>query len=173
MRLGGDEVGVTELMGVTEHMQCLSVLAASLLLESLGDEVALVPPVDVATAGAPVKLLLDDILTTLTATMGTEGIPALWRAIARNPHYLESTWRKDQVVMRDGALVARDKRRVALGIAMNARCRYMIEYNTAILRRAGDADEDLLEILGVVDHYNCLNMLSDGMQLTSDIRPPS
>ena len=173
MRLGVDEVGVTELMGVTEHTQCLSVLAASLLLESLGDEAALVPLVDVATAGAPVKLLLDEIRTTLTATMGTEGIPALWRAIARNPHYLESTWRKDQVVMRDGALAARDKRRVALGIAMNARCRYMIEYNTAILRRAGDADEDLLEILGVVDHYNCLNMLSDGMQLTSDIRPPS
>lgn len=75
--------------------------------------------------------------------------------------------------MRAGALAALDKRRVALGIAMNAGSRYMIEYNTAILRHVGDTDEDLLEVLGVVDHYNCLNTLSDGMQVPSDIRPPS
>ena len=30
-----------------------------------------------------------------------------------------------------------------------------------------------MEILGVVDHYNCLNTLSDGMQIPSDIRPPA
>ena len=96
---------------------------------------------------------------------------AIWLALARNPPYLESTWRKERVVMRDAALTARDKRRVALAVSMNARSRYMIEYNTAILRHAGDGDEDLLEVLGVVDHYTCLNTLSDGMQIESDIRP--
>ena len=70
-----------------------------------------------------------------------------------------------------GALAARDKRRVALGVAMNARSRHMIEYHTGVLRRAGDSNDDLLEILGVVDHYNALNTLSDGMQIESDIRP--
>jgi alkylhydroperoxidase/carboxymuconolactone decarboxylase family protein YurZ len=173
MRLGVDEVGVTELMAVTEHTQCLSVVAASLLLEGLDDEPRLVAPLDPAAADGDVRTLLDDIRRALAPGPGLERIPALWRVLARNRHYLESTWRKEQVVMGPGTLAPRDKRRVALGIAMNARSRYMIEYNLALLRRAGDTDDDVLEILGVVDHYNCLNTLSDGMQLPSDIHPPA
>jgi alkylhydroperoxidase family enzyme len=173
MRLGVDEIGVTELMAVTEHAVCLSVVAAALLLEGLGDEPRLVAPLDPADADEDVRPLLDAIRRALAPALGAERIPALWRALARNRHYLESTWRKEQVVMDSGQLAPRDKRRVALGIAMNARSRYMIEYHVALLRHAGDSDEDLLEILGVVDHYNCLNTLSDGMQLSSDIRPPA
>jgi alkylhydroperoxidase/carboxymuconolactone decarboxylase family protein YurZ len=74
--------------------------------------------------------------------------------------------------MSSGRLATHDKRRAALGVAMNAGSRYMIGYHAAILRHAGDGDEDLLEVLGVVDHYNALNTLSDGMQIVSDIRPP-
>jgi alkylhydroperoxidase/carboxymuconolactone decarboxylase family protein YurZ len=173
MRLGVDEIGVTELMGVTEHSRCLALVAAGLLLDGLHAEAALLSALDPAVADVPVRNLLDDIRAAHEASMGHDRIPALWRALARNVHYLESTWRKEQVVMRAGALAARDKRRIALGIAMNAGSRYMIEYHTAILRHAGDTDQDLLEVLGVVDHYNCLNTLSDGMQIPSDIRPPS
>ena len=46
-----------------------------------------------------------------------------------------------------------------------------VEYHAGILRHAGDSDGDLLEILGVVDHYTMLNTLSDAMQIESDIRP--
>jgi len=48
---------------------------------------------------------------------------------------------------------------------------YMIEYCAAIVKHAGDTDRDILEILGVVDHYTTLNTLSEGMQIESDIRP--
>ena len=72
-----------------------------------------------------------------------------------------------------GALTARDKRRVARGVSMAARARYMIEYHTTVLRHAGGTDRDLLEILGVVDHYTTLNTLSEAMQIESDIRPPA
>lgn len=171
MRLGVDEVGVTELMGVTEHTRCLSVVAAGLLLDGLGDEPRLVPALDPVATDETVRALLEEIRAALAPVFGAERIPALWRALARNRHYIESTWRKEQVVMGAAALARRDKRRVALGIAMNARSRYMIEYNLALVRHEGDTDEDLLEVLGVVDHYNCLNTLSDGMQITSDIRP--
>jgi len=171
MRLGVDEVGVTELMGVAEHTRCLGVVARALGLDGLADEPTLLAPLEPTAMDDRVRGLLDEIGAAHDASMGTDRIPALWRALARNVHYLESTWRKEQVVMRAGALTARDKRRVALGIAMNAGSRYMIEYNTAILRHAGDTDQDLLEVLGVVDHYNCLNTLSDGMQIPSDIRP--
>ena len=75
--------------------------------------------------------------------------------------------------MREGALAAGDKRRTALGVAMAVRAHYMIEYHAAILRQAGDGEADLLEILGVVDHFTALNTLSEGMQIDSDIVPPA
>src|SRR5436309_3134474 len=105
--------------------------------------------------------------------MGRGTVPMLWRILAVNPHHLESTWRKDTVVMAEGVLSERDKRRTALGVAMAVRGRYMIEYHTAVLRHAGDSDRDILEVLGVVDHYTTLNTLSEGMQIESDTRPPA
>lgn len=173
MRLGLDEVGVTELMAVTEHARALSTAAAALLLERLDDEGGLVAP----AAGEPddpgARALLAEIAATLPAALGRDRVPALWRILGRNPHYLRATWGKEQVVMGAGRLGVRDKRRTALGVAMALRARYMIEYHAALLRRAGDDDTDLLEILGVVDHYTTLNTLSEGMQIESDIRPPS
>src|SRR5688500_17595073 len=169
MRLGVDEAGVTELVAVVEHTRCLVVVAGALLMERLGDEPGLVAAVDPATAPEPVRAVLAEISAALTPEMP---VPGLWRALARNAHHLEATWRKEQVVMAAGALTPLDKRRVALAIAMNGRSRYMIEYESALLRAAGDDDEAVLEILGVVDHYNALNTLSDAMQIDSDIRPP-
>ena len=173
MRLGVDEVGVTELMAVKEHAQTLSMLAGALLLDSLASRQALVPLLDAEGAEPAVRDLLEEIAEAMAAATGQRAAPGLWRAIAGNPHHLESTWRKEQVVMRTGRLDAHDKRRIALGVAMNARSRYMIEYCAALLRQAGDSPQDLLEVLGVVDHYTSLNTLSDGMQLPSDIKPPA
>jgi alkylhydroperoxidase/carboxymuconolactone decarboxylase family protein YurZ len=130
-----------------------------------------VPPLDPGTAEAPAKALLDEIADWADGAMGRRAAPMLWRVLAHNPHYIEATWRKDRALMADGALSAHDKRRTALGVAMAIRGRYMIEYNAAILKHAGDTDRDILEILGVVDHYTTLNTLSEGMQIESDIRP--
>src|SRR5688572_11034429 len=169
MRLGVDEAGVTELVAVVEHIRCLVVVAGALLMERLGDEPGLVAAVDPATAPEPVRAVLAEISAAFAPALP---VPGLWRALARNAHHLEATWRKEQVVMAAGALTPLDKRRVALAIAMNGRSRYMIEYESALLRAAGDDDEAVLEILGVVDHYNALNTVSDAMQIDSDIRPP-
>ena len=171
MRLGIDEVGVTELMGVTEHTRAMATTAAALLLESLDAGRPLVPPLTAGDVTPEVRACLDEIAAWSTKTLGSPTTPLLWRILAHNAHYLESTWRKELAVMSDGALSAHDKRRVALGVAMCVRGRYMIEYNAMILRHTGDDDRDLLEILGVVDHYTTLNTLSEGMQIDSDIRP--
>jgi hypothetical protein len=173
MRLGVDEVGVTELMGVTEHTRAMATTAAALLLESLETDRPLIAPLKPDDAGNEARALLDEITAWSATALGRPGIALLWRILAHNPHYLESTWRKELAVMADGALPAHDKRRVALGVAMSMRARYMIEYNAAILRRRGDDDRDVLEILGVVDHYTTLNTLSEAFQIDSDIRPPS
>lgn len=173
MRLGVDQVGVTELMGVTEHTRALATAAAGLLIESLDSERALVRPLDPGAAEGPVKAILDEIAGWAETALGRRIPPVLWRVLAHNPHYIEATWRKEQALMSDGALSAHDKRRTALGVAMAIRGRYLIEYNAAVLRRAGDEDRDILEVLGVVDHYTTLNTLSEGMQIESDIRPPA
>jgi hypothetical protein len=60
-------------------------------------------------------------------------------------------------MLADGARPARDKRRVALGVAMAVRERSMIRYHAAVLRHAADTDRDILEVLGVVDHSTTLN----------------
>jgi AhpD family alkylhydroperoxidase len=173
MRLGVDEVGVTELMGVTEHARALATAAAALLLDSLEGETGLIAPLAAGEADAAVDALLAEITAWARTAMGQAGPPLVWRIVARNPHYLETTWRKDVALMAPGALSARDKRRVALAVSMTTGARYMIEYHTAVLRHAGDTDRDLLEILGVVDHYTTLNTLSEAMQIESDIRPPA
>jgi len=173
MRLGVDEVGVTELMGVTEHARAMATTAAALLLESLGGDASLIPPLAPGQGEAEVEALLGEIAAWAKAELGDARVPTIWRILAHNAHYLRATWWKDVALMTPGALTTRDKRRVALGVAMATRARYMIEYHTAVLRRAGDTDRDLLEILGVVDHYTTLNTLSEAMRIESDIRPPA
>jgi AhpD family alkylhydroperoxidase len=173
MRLGVSEVGVTELMGVTEHAKALATTASALLLESLDGEGSLIPPLGPGPIDPEVETLLGEVGAWGETTLGRSGIPTIWRILAHDVHYLRATWRKDVMLMAGGELTARDKRRVALGVAMARQARYMIEYHTAVLRRAGDTDRDLLEILGVVDHYTTLNTLSEAMQIESDIRPPA
>jgi alkylhydroperoxidase/carboxymuconolactone decarboxylase family protein YurZ len=173
MRLGLDEGGVTELMGVTEHARAMATAAAALLLDSLDAASPLIQPADPTAVAAESRPCLEEIARWSDTAFGSREVPVLWRILAANPHYLEATWRKETLVMADGALSVRDKRRTALGVAMSAGGRYMIRYHAAILRRAGDTDGDLLEVLGVVDHYTTLNTLSDGMQIESDIRPPA
>jgi alkylhydroperoxidase/carboxymuconolactone decarboxylase family protein YurZ len=172
MRLGLDAAGVTELMGVAEHAHCLNVVADSLLLDG-GEAGALVRQPDPATLQPAATAALDEIRAWAAGALGQGEVPLLWRLLARNHHYLVSTWEKERVVMREDRLTVRDKRRVALAIAMNGRSRAMIRYHDAILRHAGETDEDHLEVLGVVDHYNCLNTMSEAMQIESDIRPPA
>ena len=52
MRLGLDEIGVTELMGVTEHARATATAAGALGLDT--DARLLVSPVDPESAEAPV-----------------------------------------------------------------------------------------------------------------------
>ena len=130
-------------------------------------------PLEPGAVEEPAKALLEEIAGWTEPAMGRRGAPVLWRVLAHNSHYIEATWRKERAIMADGALPAHDKRRVALGVAMAIRGRYMIEYSAAILRHGGDTDRDILEVLGVVDHYTTLNTLSEGMQIESDIRPPT
>jgi alkylhydroperoxidase/carboxymuconolactone decarboxylase family protein YurZ len=173
MRLGVNETGVTELAGVAEHARSMATTAAALLLETLADTGGLVTPLAPGEGDAAVEALLAEISGWASRALGQSDVPLIWRMLARNPPHLEATWRKEAALMAERALTARDKRRVALGVAMAVRARYMSAYQAAILRQGGDTDRDILEVLGVVDHYTSLNTMSEAMQIDSDIRPPA
>lgn len=177
MRHGWNEQAVTELVAVTEHVMGLNKVAMGLLIEpdvfhEAPDNRASL--IGVASAGAlrePAVSILAEIRERERERLGLERIPNVWRVIAQNARYLEATWHKDRVLLTDGALGLSTKLAAALAISMTNGCRYFIEYYTAALRRGGLADAGILEILAVVDHYNCFNKLADGMQIESDIRP--
>ncbi len=120
---------------VTEHARSLATVAAALLLESLDGETSLIGPAE-GPGDPEVAAILEDIAAWARAALGQSAVPILWRILSRNAHYLGATWRKEVALMRDGALPARDKRRVALAVAMATRGRYMIEYYTRALRQA-------------------------------------
>src|SRR5260370_12942778 len=85
MRLGVDEVGVTELMGVSEHTRARATAATGLCLDSLDAERALVPPLDPSTAEEPAKALLEEIAAWAEAAMGPRPPPVLCRGLWANP----------------------------------------------------------------------------------------
>src|SRR3989442_12684212 len=103
MRLGLDEVGVTELMAVNEHARAMSTTAAGLLLERLDDDAGLVTPVAGDSENEEVGALLAEIRAAVPPAMGRREVPALWRILARNPPYLRAPWRERPVGSRGGA----------------------------------------------------------------------
>lgn len=178
MRLGIGEVGVTELLGVIEHTHGLGRLVGALLIEPdlvrevVGPAAGLLglPHGDELTEEA--REILAEIRVVEGELTGVDRVPNLWRIIAPNMHYLRATWEKHKLVMAAGELDVRQKQIAALGVAMNAGSRYLIERLNRTLGRAGLAAGDILEIAAVVDHYNCLNKITDGMQVESDIVAP-
>ena len=87
MRLGVDEVGVTELMGVTEHARAMATAAAALLLESLVGGQPLVPPLALGAADDRVRALLDEIAAWSREALGSSEIPLIWRILGHNPDF--------------------------------------------------------------------------------------
>ena len=172
MRLGLDETGVTELLGVVDHCRGLNKVAFALLLEEDQGTVApLLPYPPEEAIGERVAELLRGIAAREERRLGRPGIPAIWRALSRNRHYLEATWKKHELLFDRPGIEATGKLAVGLGVSVTNGCRYFIRYFTTALCHAGwDADK-VLEVIGVVDHYNSLNTIASGMQIVSDIRP--
>jgi alkylhydroperoxidase family enzyme len=172
MRLGVDETGVTALVGLADHVSGLNKVAFGLLLENdAGDEEPLLPYPNAPEVEAEVRILLEEIGRTESRRLGRPGVPKIWRLLSRNRHYLEATWKKHRVLLDGEDFEPVARLAVGLGVSTTNGCRYFIRYFRDALWGAGwDADK-ILEIIGVVDHYNSFNTLATGMQIESDIRP--
>ena len=67
--------------------------------------------------------------------------------------------------MADGRLGRFHKRAVGYAVAANSGSPYMLEWYTTALRRLGADDRAFVEMLAVVDYFNNLNSLADGMDI--------
>ncbi len=172
MRMGIDEAGVTELIGLTDHVSGMNKVAFGLLLD---EEDGLAPPLLPEPADAEidpaVRETMGEVLEVESARLGGGGVPRYWRCLARNRHYFESTWKKHRLMLDGGVLERGAKAAVGLGVSATNGSRYCIRYFHAALVRMGWDPGRVLEIFGVVDHYNSFNVLATGMQIESDIRP--
>ncbi len=177
MRLGLDERGVTELMAAVDHTSGLTKLAAGLRLEPEMLEAPAPPgrgllrPVSEETAQGRVGAIFMEIRAWAQAEFGIDRVPALWLALGHHPIYLEAVWRRERALMGEGAMTRLQKRSVGFALAANNVSPYMIEYYAAALRRLGLDERGFLEVLAVVDYFNNLNTLADGMAIESDIKP--
>ncbi len=173
MRLGVDERGVTELVGIAETVSGLNKVAFGLMLDdSDGAEPLLPYPADEDLA-EPARAALEEIAEVESRRLGRDGIPSIWRLLARNRHYVVSAWEKYHVLFDGPGIDPTGKLAVGLGVSVTNGCRYFIRYYHDALKHAGWDDGQVLEIFGVVDFYNSFNTLATGMQIDSDIRPLS
>ena len=124
--------------------------------------------VEEADATDRVKEIYGDIKTTL----GIDFVPNMYRALAKNPSYLDVTWKKIKSIMSAGGKLDRKTQDIiALTVSIMSGCEYCINVYTTAVKHAGSDDETLLEIYAVIDLYTGLNRLNIAMQTEPDNKP--
>jgi hypothetical protein len=170
LRLTGTERGVAEVAAVAEHIASLTATAAAFDLaadvpDATRDGSPTVRLVD-ETSAADAAATLAEIRAWTKEVLGVDHIPAVWRALGHLPRLLESTWRKDRLVLGAGVLDELVKGCAALAVAQFRQSRYWIAYLTHFLRaRCGLDDRGVVEIAGAVMHYVSFNTIAHGMRL--------
>jgi hypothetical protein len=170
LRLTGTERGVAEVAAVAEHVASLTATAAAFDLRPdvphpVTDGVATVTLLDETTA-PDAAATLADIRAWAKEALAIDHVPAIWRALAHLPRLLESTWRKDRLVLGAGVLDELVKACAALAVAQFRQSPYWIRYLTHFLRtRCGLEDRGVVEVGGAVMYYVSFNTIAHGMRL--------
>lgn len=124
--------------------------------------------VEESEATGKVKEVYEDIKKTL----GIDFIPNMYKAMANNPEYLETTWKKVQAIMtRKGKLDSKTKDIIALTVSIMSGCDYCIGVYNETVKHAGLDDEALTELYSVIDLYSGLNRLNIAWQVKADKKP--
>jgi AhpD family alkylhydroperoxidase len=121
-------------------------------------------------AGAEVKAVYDDILT----TRKTDYINNFWKAIAHDPALLKRTWESLKTIMAPGALDPLTKELLYIAVSVTNNCQYCIASHTASAFSKGMTPEMFKELQQVVGMANATNKLVSGYQVAVDQRyqPP-
>jgi hypothetical protein len=171
LRLGVGERGVTEILGIAEHVAGLCAGAEGVRLrpdvpsQAQGPMTELVLPLDEDAAGDATDTLAD-IRLWASEHLGVPYAPAFWRLLAHQPRFLAATWKKDRLVLGAGRLDESTKACVALAVAMFKQSPYWTAYLSQYVRRTASLDDAaLVELTGAVMHYVSFNTIAHGMRL--------
>ena len=171
LRLTGTERAVAEIVAVAEHVASLTSVAdafgvaADVPSPAPHEHRLLIGPPDAHTA-ARSGAVLDEIAEWSRQTLGVTHVPVFWRVMAHQPRLLETTWRKDRLLLATGALDELLKTCVALAIAQFRQSAYWTAYFTQVLRAVHRLDDrTLVDIAGSVMHYVSFNTIAHGMRL--------
>lgn len=175
LRLTGTERAVAEVVAVAEHIASLTAaVAAFRIAPDVPSEPGergqpLVPLVDEDTAGDAAHTLRE-IREWSQQALRTDHVPAIWRALAHQPRVLETTWRKDRLVLSAGAVDEFVKACVALAVAQFRQSSYWVSYFTHLLRtQHGLDDAAVVELAGATMHYVSFNTIAHGMRLHAPV----
>ena len=124
--------------------------------------------IEVEEATGKVKELYQQIMDTL----GIDFVPNMYKAMARNPAYLEASWNKISAVMsEEHKLDDLTKAIIALTVSTMNGCAYCITVYTGAVRKYGLDDDGLTEVAAVIDLFNGLNKFNTGLQVEMDEEP--
>lgn len=172
LRLGLTERGVTEILGLAEHVTSIAAAAEGLRLR---------PDVPDAPAGPPSELVaprpdagggtLDAIREWSREHLGVDRVPAFWSVFASRPRLLDAVWAKHRLVLSAGELAPEAKVQVGLAVAMARPSPYWTGYFTALGRHAHAlTDEAIVETAAAVLHIRAFNTIAHGMMLEAPHR---
>ncbi len=132
------------------------------------DKLAFTNTVEESEATGKVKEIYEDIKKVL----GISFIPNMYKTMANNPDYLETTWNKIQAIMtKQGKLDSKTKDIVALTVSIMSGCDYCIGVYNKTVRKAGLDDEALTELYAIIDIYTGLNRFNIAIQTKPDEKP--
>lgn len=112
------------------------------------------------------------VLEDIRDTLGTEEVPALFRAMASSPEYLTTSWARYSAIMNDGgALRSRDKEIIGLATAVAQSGDYCIAFQHVRLKQAGVTDREIVEVLAVADFFEGFDAFAHALHVDSELRP--
>lgn len=97
--------------------------------------------------------------------------PAVFRAMARDPGYLQSYWAAARAAFADRALDRLTKEILAFAASLTAKSDYGVDLHLREARRLGLTDRQLTEAVEVVQCFNTVTKIADALRLQPDFDP--
>jgi len=115
---------------------------------------------------------VQEIYQEIMGTLSIDFVPNMYKAMARNPAYLEASWNKIRAVMNEERkLNDLTKAIIALTVSTMNGCAYCITVYTGAVRKYGLDDDGLTEVAAVIDLFNGLNKFNTGLDVEMDEEP--
>ncbi len=108
------------------------------------------------------KTLLASAVLTLAAVGAYAADPPNWMRQVTPEHALQQAWGEYQAVYGGGALPAKTKHLIALGVSAQIPCTYCVAGHTQAARKAGATDDEIKEAIAVAGQVRMWSTMLNG-----------